>query len=208
MKTDTHNTGPVDWEAIEPHFRAGIRSYRSIAAEFDVTPAAILKHFKKRGITRDLKARILAKAQEEVNAAAVNALVNKAAEPAIIAANASLVAGVHLAHRAGSTEARELVAALLAEARAAIHAPEVFAQVYDVLANGEDAEHGKLRELAELVTSLPARAKVMKDLLECLTRVVTIERLAYGMDDKQKSAEDADSFETLRDLASQTPAPT
>lgn len=194
----------IDWERVEADYRAGLMSIREIARRANCSHTAVALRAEQGGWTRDLKAKIHAKAEAQLAKSVLSknlATGKPETEKAIIAANANVVAAVHIAHRAGTTEVRELVLALVAEAKAAIHAPEVFAQVYDILASGDDPERAKLRELADLITSLPARAKVMKDLLECLSRVVTIERLAYGLDDKQKSAEDADSFETLRDLA-------
>src|SRR5437762_12619995 len=93
---------PVDWAALTPHYRAGIRSLRSMGAEFGVTPAAIIKHFRKFGVARDLKARIVAQAQEKVNAAAVIDSVNSefaSQEPAIVADNSDILAAIQIGHR-------------------------------------------------------------------------------------------------------------
>lgn len=43
---------------VEPHYRAGIRSIKAIPAEFGVSRAAIDKHAKKHGWTRDLRPTI------------------------------------------------------------------------------------------------------------------------------------------------------
>ena len=112
---------PVDWAAVEPHFRAGIRSLKSMGVEFGVTPAAIIKHFRKRGVTRDLKARIVAQAQAKVNAAVVNEAVNANGvhqERAIVDANANVLASVQIAHRTDIARARKLARKLLAELEA------------------------------------------------------------------------------------------
>ena len=56
----------IDWEAVEFHYRAGIRSLKSIGAEFGVSDAGILKRAKRDGWSRDLAAKIRAKADSMV----------------------------------------------------------------------------------------------------------------------------------------------
>src|SRR4051812_21746731 len=62
--TNANGLKPVAWSAVEPDYRAGIRSLKSIGPEFGVAPSAILKHVRKQGITRDLKARVHFEAQQ------------------------------------------------------------------------------------------------------------------------------------------------
>lgn len=52
----------VDWDAIEPDWRAGIKTKKQMAEEYGVSRAAMDKHFNKVGVERDLTARIQAKA--------------------------------------------------------------------------------------------------------------------------------------------------
>ena len=53
--TESPETFRPDWDAIELHYRAGIRSLRDIAAEFQVSNPAIIKHARKHGIVRGPK---------------------------------------------------------------------------------------------------------------------------------------------------------
>lgn len=197
---------PVPWDKIEPHYRAGIRSLRHIGKEFGVSAAGILLHFRRRGVTRDLQVRIQAQAQAKVEAAALNealrnGAVNKASEKKIVEANAALVSTVHLSHRNWSGTAIDLVTSMMSELKTTMDAPEVFCQVRDLLAASAEPPAEQLRELAELVSSLPAREKVLRGLLESLQRAIGLQRVAYGLDEKQKAPEERDSFESLRDLA-------
>ena len=66
----------IDWETLAVHYRAGIRSYKDMGAEFDVSDAAIIKKARKEGWTRDLKGKIKAKADKLVSAALVSASVS------------------------------------------------------------------------------------------------------------------------------------
>lgn len=51
----------IDWDRIEPDFRANIKSVLQIAAEYEeatgrsISHTAINKHFKKLGVTRDIR---------------------------------------------------------------------------------------------------------------------------------------------------------
>lgn len=44
----------VDWDAIEPDWRAGIKTKKQMSAEYGVSRAAMDKHFGKVGIEREL----------------------------------------------------------------------------------------------------------------------------------------------------------
>ena len=72
----------VDYEAIEPGWRAGIKSPAQLAAEYteatgiSVSRSAIIKHFEKRGVPRDLSAKVHAKADAMVAEAMVTGKVS------------------------------------------------------------------------------------------------------------------------------------
>lgn len=177
---------PVDWAAAEAPFRAGIRSLRSIGHQFGVAPSAILKHFNKFGIKRDLRARVIARAQELVNEQAVNVKVNAegavARERDIVGASALASAAVQIGHRADIARARRLVATLMAELEDIVDRPELFAMVHGALDKSDEAAIETLRSMARLVESLPARARVVKDLADTLRILVGLEREAFGLD--------------------------
>ena len=64
----------IDWEALEIQYRAGIRSLKNIGSEFGVSDAAIIKRAKRDNWSRDLKAKIQARADAKVSASLVRAL--------------------------------------------------------------------------------------------------------------------------------------
>lgn len=51
----------IDWEAMEADWRAGFKSVLQLSKEYGVSRAAILKHWDKEGVERDLSAKINAK---------------------------------------------------------------------------------------------------------------------------------------------------
>jgi hypothetical protein len=78
-----------------------------------------------------------------------------------------------------------LTQTLLAELEAVTEQPEVFARVCDLLEILDDeptaAQREDLRDMAALVSSLPQRVKVMKDLADTLHRVISVEREECGL---------------------------
>jgi hypothetical protein len=143
----------ADWAVIEPHYRAGLRSLPDIAAEHGISHTAILKHARKHGWERDLKARIQAKADAKVSQAMVSALVTpetKATEELRVEVEAEVQARIRLEHRKDIGELRALSMAMSTE-------------------------------LAELNDKLPIRAKVLKDLTDVNKTLVAMEREAFGL---------------------------
>ena len=51
----TEDRRPVDWDRIEPLYRAGVRSLKDIGSEFGVSAPGILKKAKKEGWSRDVQ---------------------------------------------------------------------------------------------------------------------------------------------------------
>ena len=72
----------VDWERVEFQYRAGILTLREIGAEHGMSHNSVDKRAKTRGWVRDLKAKIVAKAQELVDRAQVTPKVtSKSRQP-------------------------------------------------------------------------------------------------------------------------------
>lgn len=174
----------VDWDALEPHYRAGIRSLKDIGAEFEVSDAAIIKHAKKQQWTRNLQAKIRARADAKVSAAMVSAEVSaptKITEQITVEVEARVQTRIRLAHRVDITRMRALVLRLLTECEAEAADPAVFSGLGELLRNA-DAATDKLNEAYFKAISLPQRIKGVKELAETLRVLVSLEREAYGID--------------------------
>ena len=119
--SSTKEVGKVastDWESIELDYRAGVKTLRQIADENGITHGAINKRAKRDGWERDLSEKIQRKADALVSKAAVSSEVSKesrAAERAVVDANAQAIADVRLAHRRDIHRARRITNALLDE---------------------------------------------------------------------------------------------
>lgn len=177
----------ADWDAIEPHYRAGIRSLKDIGAQFEVSDAAIIKHAKAAGWTRNLKAKIQAKADAKVSAATVSAEVS--AEKALTEANrveveAEVQARIRLAHRQDIGRSRGLAMKLLAELEHQTEHGDLYERLADLLVDtaGDDAkEQSKRLDAFNKAISLSSRVSTMKALTECLKNLVALEREAFGI---------------------------
>lgn len=180
----------VDYEAIEPGWRAGIKSPAQLAAEYteqtgvSVSRSAIIKHFEKLGIPRDLKAKVNAKADAMVAEAMVTGKVSTVTtvkEAQIIDAAAVDVATVRISHRRDITRMRALVLRLLTECEAESGDPALFAELGDLMRNpGEDGTD-RLNDAYRKAVSLPTRIKGVKELADTLKVLVGLEREAYGI---------------------------
>ena len=185
-----------DWEKIELDYRAGIKTLRQIAGEHGVTHGAINKRAKRDGWSRDLSAKIAAKADALVSKSAVSNLVStepRISERQIVDDNAALVASVHLSHRKDIQRSRRVTMALLEELERQTGADNValLEQMGELMRREDDKGQDKLNDLYQKIISLPGRAKTMKDLGESLRVMVTLERQAFGLDDKDSKPQDA-----------------
>ena len=179
----------IDWEAVELHYRAGVRSLKDIGAEFRVSDAGIIKRAKRDGWERDLRAKIQAKAEAKVSASLVSAEVSaqtKVAERQLIEANAQAVADVRLVQRKLIQRKQAIVESLMQELEAQVGPDNsaLLADLGDMLRNPDENGQDKLNDLYRKIISLPERARTAKTLAETLRIAVDMERQAFGMDAK------------------------
>ncbi|WP_280041974.1 hypothetical protein [Pseudomonas alkylphenolica] len=177
-----------DWERIEQLYRAGLLSVREIASACGVSHVAIHKRAKRDGWTRDLQAKIKAKADSLVNTELVNSQVNKEAlvtERGIVEANAQVIANIRIAHRTDIGRYRNLANKMLEELEGLTDNRELFDQLGELLRSPDDNGQDKLNDLYQKVIALPSRTKTLKDLGDILKVLITLERQAYSIDDEQ-----------------------
>lgn len=201
----------VDYDRIEPGWRAGIKSIAQLAEDYTketgkpVTKQGVAKHFKGRGIERDLKAKIQAKADSLVAAALVANLVTeetKATEKAIVDTNAVQLATVRLEHRKDIGRARTLSMRLLEELEGQTEqVPELY-RLGELMAAPDEKGLDKLNELYLKIIALPGRTKTMKDLSDTLKTMIALEREAYGLA-TATNPNDQSTYERNLDLLAQ-----
>lgn len=195
----------VDWEAIEGAYRAGLLSLREMSQEYGVSHVAIKKRADKEGWTRDLTAKIKAKADALVNSREVNGEVNSRQlvnESEIVNANAEVIANIRLSHRKDISRTRNVVMKLLGELEASTDNIELFEKLGDLMRREDDKGQDKLNDLYQKVISMAGRTKTMKDLADSLKTMVALERQAYGLDAEVKAQDGEPSKEAnINDVA-------
>lgn len=187
----------VDYERIEPGWRAGVLSPHQLAAQYTedtgvkVSHAAIIKHFTKLNVPRDLNAKIQAQADAMVTKALVTEKVTKdrlvTNEGKIVNAGAEQVFEIRLFHRKSTTRLQTIIAAQMEELEAS-SGPEQAQRLRDLgelMRNENDNGSDKLNDIYRAVIGLPDRSRVAKQLAETLRIAIDLERREFGMDKTQ-----------------------
>ena len=206
-------TKKVDYARIEPGWRAGILSPRQLAAQYTeetgdpVSHAAIVNHFKKAGIDRDLAAKIRAKADAMVTQAMVTGKVTPqpaVPERQVIEDNATQIASVRISHRKDIARARSVAANLLTELelQTGPDAAAMLADLGELMRSPDDKGQDKLAEIYQKVISLPGRVKTMKDLGDSMRVLIGLEREAFaiGADSDNDQNNPAKALQALLDV--------
>lgn len=182
----------VKYDLLESGWRAGIKTPEELALDYQkatgdkVSRVAIIKHFEKKGIPRDLQKKIRAKADALVRQASFNPNTPEAklTETVAIESEAQRQTFIRLEHRENITRMRALVLRLLSECEATSEDPEVFYQLGELMRNPSARGQDKLNEAYQRAVSLPQRIKGVKELAETLRVLIALEREAYGIDGK------------------------
>lgn len=191
-----------DWEAIEMQYRAGTQSLREIAGQHGVSDTAIRKRAKRDDWTRDLSAKVKAKADALVRKKEVREQVraeNANNERMLIEASAEVISTVRMEHRGDIRRARDLVNRMFDEACAQSGAAEELAMLGELLKAPPEAGRDKLNEAYHAAISLPERVKSVKALTESLRLLIGLEREAYDIGGPEKDK----TGEVLSDLMDQ-----
>lgn len=194
----------VDWDLVEVEYRAGVKSLRQLGDEHGVSHVAINKRAKAKGWTRDLSAKIKAKADAKVTAAAVTKEVTAervATEQQVVEANSDAQAAIRLSHRKDIGRTRALFGRLLAEVELFTEWPaaqELLREMTEIVHGGEDKDGNpkkpprSINEMLDRVLTGPGRIESAKKLTEILEKLVKLERQAFGIDDEDKGGSDLD----------------
>lgn len=160
----------VDWDALKPHYCAGVRPLREIGEQFGCSDAAIIKHATKNGWERNLKAKIQERADKKVAAALV-------------------------AQERGSSPAAKLTEEVRVEVEAEVQARVRQSHRTDI--NRSKSVANRLMESLELDTTLAKPkhtlkewAGIFKQLVDGQRTLVSMEREAYGIAHLQEDPDD------------------
>lgn len=177
---------PPDWLVIEMDFRAGVKTLRQIALEHGITHGAINQRAKRYEWTRDLSAKIRAKADEQVSRAALSKSVSKDrldTEKQVVQDNAALQYTVRMAHRTDIQRVRNLLLMLLTEAEHQTEHRALYEALGELLRSPDEQGNDKLNDIYRKALSLPTRVGVLKQITDTLALLIRLEREAFGIDE-------------------------
>lgn len=191
-ETDKAATRKIDWERIEPEWRAGIKSVMQIAFDYEqatthkISHTAINKHFRKLNVPRDLAAKVRAKAEAIVSASMVSGPVSTETKPSdarIIDDSAKAVAAIRLTHRTDIQRMRKMVVGFI------------------TALEDDDLVKDEKKKL-----TLQMRVQIMQKVVETHKTVVSMEREHFGItsrfgDDEDTPLQQYDTVETARRVA-------
>lgn len=183
----------VDYERIEAGWRAGILSPHQLAAAYvedtgePVSHAAIIKHFKKEGVPRNLAAKIKAKSDAMVTAAMASKVTEEVTsvtikrDKDIVDDGAATLTAVRLGHRKDINRYRNLAGRMLEELEGVTDNRDLFEELGEIMRSPDDNGQDKRNDLYQRVIDLPSRSKTMKEMSDTLKTLITLERDAYDI---------------------------
>lgn len=194
----------VDWERVESDYRAGLLSVREIAATHGISHTYINRRVKEKNWTRDLSARIQAKAESIVSSAVVSNDVSTdrlETDAAIVSANAEVIARVRLNHRKDIVRFRNVALALLDELEVQTGNRELFDELGELLRSPDEKGIDKINDIYNKVISGAGRIDGVKKLAETLKILIGLEREAYGLVENVGKDDAADNLATALEAA-------
>ena len=198
----TEKRQKIDYDRIERGWRAGILSPRQLAAAYEeetgqkVSHAAIIKHFTKLGIPRNLAEKIKAKSDAMVTQAMVTEQVTPATikrDQEIIEDAATQLTYVRLNQRKDIQRSRKIAMSLFDELEMMVGQENVklLEMLGELMWSPDDKGNDKVNDLYMKIISMPGRVKSMKDLSDTLKTLIALERQAFGLDDENNKPVDA-----------------
>ncbi len=161
--------------------------------------AAIIKHWDKEGVERDLSAKINAKAEALVTQALVTPQVTqkgRVSERELIEANANISATAVLAQHADLAESAELERKLMIELTVMTDQNEAFEQFGDMMRQPDEFNQDKKNDFYNGAISHPQRVKSAKLLMDMRKARIETERKVLRIDEK---IQPGDTATTLTD---------
>lgn len=198
----TEKRQKIDYDRIERGWRAGILSPRQLAAAYEeetgqkVSHAAIIKHFTKLGIPRNLAEKIKAKSDAMVTQAMVTEQVTPVTikrDQEIIEDAATQLTYVRLNQRKDIQRSRKIAMSLFDELEMMVGQENVklLEMLGELMWSPDDKCNDKVNDLYMKIISMPGRVKSMKDLSDTLKTLIALERQAFGLDDENNKPVDA-----------------
>lgn len=183
-KSEPHQAQSPNWIQIEVDYRAGIKTLRQIADEQGISHGAINKRAKRDEWTRDIAAKIQAKAEDKVSRAAVSSEVSKKladTEQVVIEANAELQYRIRMGHRQGLARLRNVKDQLLDHVETVVRNLPELDQIVDMLRKEDEKGIDKANDAMRRAMDRSTVIEDLKKLAEIDERVRKGECLAFNI---------------------------
>jgi hypothetical protein len=178
----------IDWDPIKREYCLAQVTVRTLAMTHGVDPAALVRKAKKEGWVRSKRAEVRAMSEHQLLMAGIVNVNEKAIPTALdVAAAATVRTNVILAHRRDAGRARTLAMTMMQELEVMNAAPMVLRDMQELLRKSQAGEElpAELLNRADQwlgqALTLDNRTGILKALSETLTRLVAIEREAFGI---------------------------
>lgn len=196
----------IDWEAIERDYRTGKFTLRELELKYQTDNATISRRMtadRKADPTRwqkDLTKVVRQATNAKLMAEVVSSEVSKGQQNVsnVIQAAAELNTSVILRHRQDIGQTRKLAMDMLNELSVATHTPEQLAALFEAVKGEMGAlELTTAQQAFNTLMRLSTRVGSIQKLADTLTKVQTLERKAFGLD--EEGGEDPDDAANLTD---------
>lgn len=184
----------IDWDAMSQDWRGGFKSVLQLSTEYGVSRAAIIKHWAKEGIERDLSVKIRAEAESKVTRDAVTREVTpeeKVSERQIVDSNAEMMANVIRSHHKSLGRLDTVIKLLFDRLEAELSGTELFDQLGELMLAPDEKGQDKLNELYRKVIALPSHTDTAKKLAETLKTKIELERKVFKIEDQPADSSDS-----------------
>lgn len=183
--TDVPKKARADWDAVERDYRTGRFTLRELEKQHGVSYAQISRKAKEQGWTKDLREVI----KQATDAALLHETVTKAqkdvTDTVIVAAE--LNKQVILGHRQDIAKVRDLTMTMAQELGEVTLNQDKLQELFELMTSDmSEAQMAHARRAYGELTKLPSRIAGAKALAESLTKLQTLERLAFSLDDDDK----------------------
>lgn len=184
---------PVDWEKAEIDYRAGLLTDREMGDKYGRSHGAIKQHMDKRGIERNLTARIRERTETKLSKAQLsketiqNGLKLTQDQTIEFAAEVQTTIIIKQQGRIGRHLA--LSQALLAELESQTINRELYERLGEMMDSPDKNGIDKLNELYRKVITTSQRIDSHKKAVETEKNLIAMERQAYNMGDAPVSVE-------------------
>ena len=179
-----------DWVVVEKDYRAGLLSDRQIGEKYGVSHGSVQQQAKKRGWSRNLIGRSVAKAEEKLaREELASKLANEtkvASEKELVDSTSDALVEVMRGHRSDAGRLRRVVTALLEKVESIVQESELFQQIGELCLSPDEKGIDKINDLYRKVIDLPAQTDTTKKLAETMKILIELERKIF----KIESAED------------------